>query len=340
MISGRMALAGVVVIAGTLLLGVGADAQSDSSAPPYPAPGRLIDIGGWRLHLNCSGEVKASQPTVLLESGAGDFSVDWSLLQPRVAQFARVCSYDRAGNGWSDLGPSPRTMHQIVWELHTLVAKAGERVPVVFVGHSWGGLLARTYVSVYPDEIVGIVLVDSGHERGLWTMVSGKAVLLMETATGRPIPPPQTSGPLRISEIPPAAMSAMQTAAQQSGPNANESRERLPIEAQRMRSWALAQIKTYASNFNPFDAEELALLDAQQRKDHALGDLPLVVLSRGLPDGPAEAEAEHTQMQLALVGLSRAGKQIIATKSRHHIHIDEPELVATSIREVIAAARK
>src|SRR3954452_12650210 len=86
----------------------------NTAAPPFPAPGRLIDLGGWRLHLNCSGQANTSQPAVILEAGAGDFSVDWSLVQPLVARFARVCSYDRAGSGWSDLGPRPRTLRQQV----------------------------------------------------------------------------------------------------------------------------------------------------------------------------------------------------------------------------------
>ena len=88
--------------------------QPAGAPAPFAPPGKLVDIGGWRLHLNCSGESKPQQPTVILEAGIGDFSVEWSLVQPSVARFARVCSYDRADDGWSDYGPSPRTMHQIV----------------------------------------------------------------------------------------------------------------------------------------------------------------------------------------------------------------------------------
>src|SRR6202011_3609510 len=134
-----------------------ATAQSSPSSPPIAAPGQLVDLGGWRLHLNCSGLVGASQPTVILEAGAGSFSVDWSLVQPEVARFARVCSYDRAGLGWSDLGPRPRTLRQVVWELHTLLEKAGVPPPYVLVGHSYGGILARLYAFTYPSELGGIV---------------------------------------------------------------------------------------------------------------------------------------------------------------------------------------
>src|SRR3989442_14962234 len=88
-------------LAVAVLIAVIVGAQTASTSPPLPAPGRLVDLGGWRVHLNCTGQVRASQPTVILEAGAGGFSVDWSLVQPEVASFARVCSYDRAGLGWS-----------------------------------------------------------------------------------------------------------------------------------------------------------------------------------------------------------------------------------------------
>src|SRR4029077_5691972 len=111
--------------------------------PPFPPPGKLIDIGGWRLHLNCTGEQRPGQQFFLLEAGLGDCSVEWSLVQPGVAKFARVCSYDRAGDGWSDMGPHPRTYRQIVYELHTLLTRSGEPAPFVLVGHSYGGWLIR-----------------------------------------------------------------------------------------------------------------------------------------------------------------------------------------------------
>src|SRR6266702_6080953 len=157
-----------VMTAILLLVGVShmAQSQSASTSPPLPPPGQLIDLGGWRLHLNCLGKAAASQPTVILEAGAGDFSVDWSLVQPGIARFARVCSYDRAGSGWSDLGPRPRTLHQIVWELHTLLDKAGVKPPFVLVGHSYGGWLVRLYASTYPADVAGngagMVLVEAG----------------------------------------------------------------------------------------------------------------------------------------------------------------------------------
>jgi hypothetical protein len=125
-----VALAGILAPALLALQAVTVEAQSPSAQPPFPPPGKLVDIGGWRLHLNCTGEARASQPTVILEAGVGDFSVEWSMVQPGVAKFARVCSYDRAGDGWSDLGPHPRTLRQIVYELHTLLDKGAVKPPL------------------------------------------------------------------------------------------------------------------------------------------------------------------------------------------------------------------
>jgi len=134
-------------------------AKSETLPAPFPPPGRLFDIGGWRLHLYCTGEGKPSQPTVILEAGLGDYSLEWSLVQPKLATFARVCSYDRAGTGWSELGPHPRPMHQIVCELRALLEKAGVRAPFVLVGHAYGGRLVRLYASKHSTEVAGMVLL-------------------------------------------------------------------------------------------------------------------------------------------------------------------------------------
>src|SRR5215471_8050261 len=337
----------LALVAASLFVRVFGAAQTRNAAalPPFPPPGQLIDLGGWRIHLNCTGQARASQPTVVLEAGAGDFSVDWSLLQPRVARFARVCSYDRAGSGWSDLGPRPRTMHQIVWELHALLEKAGERPPYVLVGHSYGGLLVRLYASTYPSEVAGMVLEESADERGAFTMVDGKGVALVDTAKGVPIAPVKTSGPLHESNVPPGRIRNLIEQAAREGPaHATEPPyNKLPTDAQRMRTWALGEFKTYAANDNPFNAEELAaLLAERKKKEPPLGDLPLTVLSRGLPEdespGAKEAEEGHNRFQADNVRLSSAGKQVTAKHSRHHICIDEPELEATAIREVLDLA--
>src|SRR5205085_2610511 len=126
----------------------------------YPPPGRLVEAGGHRLHLNVMGR---GRPVVVLEAGAGSFSFEWSLVQPEVAKFTQVVAYDRAGYAWSDPGPKPRTMRQIAWELHTALENAGLEGPTVLVGASLGGLTARVYADQYPKEVVGMVFVDSTH---------------------------------------------------------------------------------------------------------------------------------------------------------------------------------
>ncbi|HOU13650.1 MAG TPA: alpha/beta hydrolase [Anaerolineae bacterium] len=135
-----------------------------SDARRFPPPGQLVDVGGHKLHLLCMGEKQPGQPTVILESGHGAWSNDWRTVQPEIARFARVCAYDRAGFGWSEPGPRPRTPERIMTELHTLLTRAGEAGPYLLVGHSMGGPLARLFFTLYPQDVAGMVWIDSGHE--------------------------------------------------------------------------------------------------------------------------------------------------------------------------------
>jgi len=137
-----------------LLLSVIAVGQQKDKQPRYSPPGKMVDLGGYRLHLNCTGK---SGPTVVLIAGAGDFSFDWGLVQPGVSRFTRACSYDRAGLAWSEPGPTPRTMRQDAYELHRLLEAAHIKAPYVLIGHSLGGLIARVYEEQYPDEVAGIL---------------------------------------------------------------------------------------------------------------------------------------------------------------------------------------
>lgn len=323
-----------------------ARAQDGLASPPLPPPGRLVDVGGWRLHLNCAGEARSSRPTVILEAGAGDFSVDWSLVQPGVARFARVCSYDRAGSGWSDLGPRPRTMHQIVYELHTLLEKAGEPPPYVLVGHSRGGWLVRLYQIMYPADVAGMVLVEAGADNP-WRKTPEKGLVRSsDLATGKAIPAVKASDPLRESDIPPRFVTMIEDQVPQLSAHANDPpRDKLPADAKRMRTWSYAQLKMHISNDNDFEAEELGIFRAgRTRTAHVVGDMPLLVLSRGLPEDSSPAgrkgEEEHNKDQAALVALSRVGKQVVAKRSGHHIPLDEPDVVVAAIRDVLAAVRR
>jgi pimeloyl-ACP methyl ester carboxylesterase len=124
-----------------------------------------VDVGGYEMYLHCMG---TGTPTVILEAGYDDVAETWSLVQPEVARFTRVCAYDRAGLGQSDPGPEPRSSLQMVKELHTLLNKAGIEGPYVLVGHSMGGIYARLFADRYPKDVVGLVLVDSAHIDQFW----------------------------------------------------------------------------------------------------------------------------------------------------------------------------
>jgi pimeloyl-ACP methyl ester carboxylesterase len=129
----------------------------------YPPPGQMIDVGGYQMHLYCTGANVDGSPTVLLEQGLGGISSGWALVQPEIAKVTRVCSYDRAGMGWSDSSPEPRDAQHIAQELHTLLQSANILGPYVLVGWSAGGLYAREYAGQYGDEVIGLVLIDSMH---------------------------------------------------------------------------------------------------------------------------------------------------------------------------------
>src|SRR5918999_4922547 len=126
----------------------------------YPPPGDMVDVGGYSLHINCVGQ---GSPTVVLDAALGAMSADWVLVQREVSDTTRVCAYDRAGMGWSEMGPEPRDAKQISSELHTLLTKAGIEGPYVLVGHSFGGMYMQTFAARYPEEVAGVALVDSSH---------------------------------------------------------------------------------------------------------------------------------------------------------------------------------
>jgi pimeloyl-ACP methyl ester carboxylesterase len=130
----------------------------ESTAPAVAMRGQLVDVGPYRLHLQCTG---SRGPTVILEPGAGGSAASMGLIAPAVARDSRVCVYDRAGRGWSDPAPSPPDGAQIATDLHTLLERAHVPGPYVLAGHSFGGLYVRTFAAKYPDEVAGLVLVDS-----------------------------------------------------------------------------------------------------------------------------------------------------------------------------------
>jgi hypothetical protein len=190
------------------------------------------------------------------------------------------------------------------------------------------------------------VLCESGDERGLFTLKDDKKVRLVETATGAPLPAVERSNPLRESDIPARFRSMIEAQIRDLAPHANDPpRDKLPADAQRMRTWSISQVKHHIVNDNPFAGEEMAALLAERTtKKNALGDMPVIVLSRGgtereAANDPAGEETRKTH-QASLVTLSRVGKHVIALRSGHHIPLDEPDLLVAAIRDVLAAVGK
>lgn len=146
----------VLAIAGTLYQ----TASAEADRKKFPAPGDLIDVGGFKMHIHCIGE---GSPTVILETLSGGTSSYWGWVQPEVAKTTRVCVYDRAGRGWSEPDPEPITLGRTVRNLHTLLSNARIEGPYVLVGHSIGGIYVRQFAADYPEEVAGMVLVDASH---------------------------------------------------------------------------------------------------------------------------------------------------------------------------------
>jgi len=260
----------IVFFALLVCCGIPTAAQTPApSAAPAP-PGRLIDIGSRRLHLNCTGR---GSPTVVVENGDGAFSIDWALVQPGVSKFTRICTYDRAGYAWSDPGPLMDMVDETTGDLHLLLHTAQIAQPFVLVGASMGGAYVRAYQRRFPEQVVGMVLVDATHDEGVDYEIDGK---------GKPISL-VTADELRAFMIgllarnppPPKAPTKVSTPF-----------DRLPEDLQTTRLWATAK---YFSNLDlkqaPYAAEAsrqefVALRRQRVEQDHALGDLPLIVLAR------------------------------------------------------------
>jgi pimeloyl-ACP methyl ester carboxylesterase len=278
------------------------------------------------MHINCVGQ---GSPTVILEAGMGNSSVFWAYVQPEVARFTRVCSYDRAGYGWSEPSPHPRTANFQVQELHTLLANANVQGPYVLVGHSLGGMLVRVYAHNYSDKVVGMVLVDSLYEE---PAVRPPALTKANQ---------DSAGQFRMFAF--LNSTGIMALLPQYIPNPG-----LPDDA-----YAQLQATTATTGFFETLLAEMSAAEESRAKVRALritsfGNMPLIVLSRGLWESiPQLSDAEYQQltaewqaMQSALPALSSKSKQIIAEQSGHFIQLDQPDLVIDAIREMVEALRK
>jgi pimeloyl-ACP methyl ester carboxylesterase len=298
---------------------------SSSDLKRYPAPGELIDVGGHRLHIYCIGE---GEPTVVMEAGMSGWSTDWTLVQPEITKATRVCTYDRAGYGWSDSGPLPRDSRQVATELHTLLSRSGIDGNIILVGHSLGGLFVQYYARVHPEQIAGIVLVDSVHPEQSLIMKEEARKKYEEnlralTLMTRVLAP---TGSLRLA-----------------GQSVTSIAEKLPAEYQIIARSLGFQSKAYQA----LD-EEMASFQQSQLEVREAGPLPDVVLAvisssfvENFPPGFSEDSIKDTWDELQ-ANLSRTATipHVIATNSGHYIHIDQPELVIQTILEMVNFVRE
>jgi pimeloyl-ACP methyl ester carboxylesterase len=283
-----------------------------------PMPGQLIDVRGYKMHIYCSGQ---GTPAVILDSGLGNSYAPWHKVQPQISQFVRVCSYDRAGVGYSDSSPRRRTSKDFAEELHTLLHTAGIPAPVVLVGHSMGGFDVRLYANLYRNEVAGMVLVDSSHpeqERRF-----PPALKDMDAGWLRELEFMELTSPFGIPRL--LGFCGDDVIIRAAECNFHSGRE------------IVAEWKAFSESA------------AQTAATGSLGDMPLAVLSHD-PDGPSDpdlpadlvkpANDAFGQMQDELSRLSTRGTRTIAKNSSHYIQGERPDLVIEAVRHVVDQVRQ
>lgn len=303
---------GLGTLLGLLLVGYIYEPIAEAAdAKAYPPPGQLVDVGGYRLHINCTG---TGSPTVVIDSGQGDWSTSWGVVQQEVAKTTRICTYDRAGLGWSEPGPLPRDAAQFAKELHTLLQNANVPGPYVMVGHSLGGASVRVFVHDYPSEVAGVVLIES--------MNPGQATQPHIEAQSQSDPQSQPfSLQATLARFGIARLLVKLPAIATSMPAGQEAYYPLFIRPQSLQT---------ADN----ELQGIAASLAQASAVKTFGDLPLIVLTAKLNDRPGWQE-----WQTELLELSANSQQLFAQNSGHVIQVDEPEAAASAILKMVELAR-
>jgi pimeloyl-ACP methyl ester carboxylesterase len=280
----------------------------------FPAPGRLVDLGGRFLHLLDMG---AGSPVLVIVPAVGGNVLDWLAFSREMARDMRVCVYDRAGYGWSDSPPrGPRTFDGMADELRKGLAAAGIGPPYLLAGHSLGGIIARRFAARYPGDVTGMLLIDSSHEdqaRRLqdtgWRLPEARAIALR----------------LRVRIL---GLRRLAVAAGLSRLRAEIARDVPPEFA------AAARAVNLTARHRRTAVQELSLMTRLYGSPLQLGALPLTVLTA------AGRDASWMQMQAELAELSTASTHIVAARGGHYLQRDEPELVASAIRDLMARIRE
>lgn len=315
---GRRVVIGVVALAAAAAVGLVAYGMIAERLffRRHPPPGSLLDVGGHRLHIQCSG---AGSPAVIFEAALGGSSVDWYAVQPEVSRFTRACAYDRAGGGWSEAGPLPRDPLRTAEELHTLLRNAGVSPPYVLVGHSYGGYVVRVFAHRFQGEMAGLVLVD-------------------------------IATPEMFQRAP-----AIQSQMAQMARDCRWDKLRAIFAVSRLRGDSMTYvppaIRPIADGFflarkfqDDSCGEVQAMLgegQAQVREAGSFGALPLAVVTAGKREYLDEDSWRTWQeIQRGLPALSTRSTQLLANQSSHHVQFGEPQVVVTAVRGVVDEARR
>ncbi|MDP3788552.1 MAG: alpha/beta hydrolase [Candidatus Chromulinivorax sp.] len=317
-----------VVIVALLLLGALYQyIATKLDARKYPPIGKLIDIGGYKLHMidsqfQASKNYDAIMPTVILDSGIGSTTFDWLLVYPEIAKFARVIAYDRAGYGWSDASPLQRTSANIVAELHTMLHNAGVQGPYILVGHSFGGMNVRLFAATYPDEVVGIVLVDAVHE-SVMDKLPQIFIEFKKWISHRFIAS-YCGIPRIISDYKSYVYPV----------------EKKNKAVDRLHKTTIEYYRTLYNQLNlmPTSCEQMKAARA------SLPDVPVIVITEGkrviseqgpcgsyTSDEVAKINATWLELQADLLTLFPQSKQMIAEHSGHNIPYEQPQIIAVAV---------
>jgi pimeloyl-ACP methyl ester carboxylesterase len=285
----------------------------------------MIDIGGRKLHLYCTGK---GSPTVILIAGGGAFSIDWALVQPKIADQTRVCSYDRAGLGWSDPGPAEETVEETINDLHALLRASSEKAPFVLVGASIGGVFSQAYQRAFPEDVTGLVFSNSANRVGFKGKDQGGLLWELTEAdlrSGFPLPP-SSKNPMPTREDDPY--------------------DRLPPDLQKVRLWLDVRLweksdpaKATPDSLLSWRKEFLKEFDeTDPGKKAPLGTIPTVVVSSNPPANDA-ARRSRDEAGPRLDFLSSNTLHITATGSGHEIHLYQPDRVIEGVLQAVTAVR-
>ena len=306
--------ASLAILLGLALVGYFYEPVAEAAdAKAYPPPGQLVDVGGYRLHIHCAG---SGSPTVVIDAGLGDWSTSWGeAVQPEVSKTTRVCTYDRAGMGWSDAGPLPRDAAQFARELHTLLQNAHVPGPYIMVGHSLGGLPVRVFTHEYASEVAGVVLIESMNPNRFNS--TSPEVLAQSRSQSQPFSFGAMLSRLGVARL----LVKLPGIAPRVSANDDA------YYARYIRTQSL-QATTNESQGMPASAAEAAAVQS-------FGDLPLIVLT-----GRLNNDGSWQEWQKELLQLSSNSRQLFAENSGHNVQLDEPDAAVAAILQMVQQVRE